>query len=567
LVLIFQGGSDIRASDYLPGELLVRYKPGAYPKNLKGELAKIGWTKIKIDKSKSMSQAMMVLKKNPNITHVEPNYYGEFLSEPNDPDFDQQWYPPNIKAPEAWDKSLGQDVIVGLVDSGVDLTHEDLADNILPDGWDFGDDDDDPTDEKDHGTRVCGVIAAIQNNGLGISGIAPESNILPLKVNKGSSGEIEAADAAEAIIYASDYGVNIINLSIGWSDEEPQVITDAVEYAINTGVLLVAAAGQFYGEVVFFPAKLEEVIAVSATDDTNGFWLKSNYGPEIELSAPGVDIYTTRLGGGYATPSGTSFSAPIVSAVSALLIARYPGLTRDQVRKRLIISADDNLDYPGKDYFYGYGKVNALRSLDPGDADDDGILDDDDNCPYVANPNQVDADDDGIGDDCDNCPEAPNGPDGGTCTEGDVGNNCTKDDDCGTDGFCSMGQEDSDEDGTGDACDESTTTTSTTIPATTTTTVPITTTTSTIPTTTTTSIKPGPCSAEKIYGEDSANVLILRHLRDKIFSKTTEGQEIIRLYYQWSPVIVEAMEEDEGFKEEMREMIDGILSLIEDQAN
>jgi len=433
--LIFLNGSEIRASDYVPGEILVKYKPGIYSNNLQGELSKIGWAKIKIARSKTTNQATIELKKDPDIIHVEPNYYGEFLSEPNDPDYDQQWYLPNIEAPDAWDISLGKDVIIALVDSGVDLDHEDMVDNILPDGWDFGNDDDDPNDEYGHGTQVCGVIAAIQNNNLGISGIAPESKILPLKISE--SGVPIASAVAEAILYASDHGAKIINLSLQLGGD-PQVVTDAVDYAVTNGVLLVAAAGQDPRGPVRFPANLENVMAVSAADDTNGLWFNSNYGPEIELTAPGEDIYTTKLGGGHITSSGTSLSAPMVSAVAALITASHPGFSGEQIRERLITNADD-LGDPGWDQYFGHGKVNALKS-----------------------------------------------------------------------------------------------------------------------------VRSYPCSAEKIYGEDSEEVVILRYLRDNILSKSVEGREIIRLYYRWNPVIVRAIKNDKGFKKDMREMIDGILSLIKD---
>ncbi len=163
----------------------MKYRAGRYPRHLQGPLAKIGWAKIKIDSRKGMHQAMAGIKSESDVVAVEPNYYGEFLAEPNDPRFNEQLYLPAIKAPEAWDKSLGAGVVIGLVDSGVDLDHEDLADNILPGGWDFGDDDDDPGDELGHGTQVCGVMAAVQNNGLGISGVAPECQNTPFKDKPG----------------------------------------------------------------------------------------------------------------------------------------------------------------------------------------------------------------------------------------------------------------------------------------------------------------------------------------------------------------------------------------------
>lgn len=435
VVLIFFGGSEIRASDYVPGELLVKYKPGLYPQGLDSNLGRIGWAVIKTGGTMGIRRLIADLEEDYRIAHVEFNYYGKFLSEPNDPDFNRQWYLPDIEAPGAWDKSLGKDVIIGLVDSGVELTHQDLAGNILPDGKDFGDDDDDPTDEYGHGTQVCGVIAAIQDNDLGISGIAPESKILPLKVSVENTGTFTASAVAEAIIYASDRGARIINISLALA-EDPQVVRDAVDYAATKGVLLVAAAGQDVGGPVLFPASLEKIIAVSATDEDSGFWFKSNKGPEIELSAPGKDIYTTQRGGGYTTRSGTSLSAPMVSAVAALLIAHCPGLTRDQIKERLIVGADD-LGDEGKDDLYGYGKVNALNT-----------------------------------------------------------------------------------------------------------------------------VSSQPCLAEEIYGEYSEEVELLRNFRDNRLNKTSEGQEIVRLYYEWGPVMIKVIKENEEFKEKIKGIIDEVLTLI-----
>jgi thermitase len=351
------------ATSFVPGEVLVKYKKGSYPTGLTGELAKIGWAKIKVESSKRMSQAQTAFKKNPDILLVEPNTYGKFLLEPDDPYWGEQWYLPNIEAPAAWDTSKGTGVIIGLIDSGVDLDHEDLADNILPDGRDFGDGDDDPGDELGHGTQVCGVIAAIQNNGIGISGIAPESLILPLKVNRGSSGTVQADAVAEAIIYAADYGAQIVNLSLGWDDWEPQIVIDAITYAVEKGVFLVAAAGNAYGPV-FFPANQEEVMAVSATDENNEKVTHYASGPEIELVAPGVGMRTTRINGSYTTSSGTSFASPLVSGVAALLLSHYPHLTGMQLREYLTTRADA-LAGEGDDDAFEYRKVNAARSLDP----------------------------------------------------------------------------------------------------------------------------------------------------------------------------------------------------------
>ena len=207
------------------------------------------------------------------------------------------------------------------------------------------------------------------------------------------------------------------------------------------------------------------------------------------------------------------------------------------------------------------------------DFDKDGICDDVDNCPYDANAGQNDSDSDGVGDVCDNCvnvsnsdqtdyldidgkgdacdtdddndgvldeqdncPHTPNGPDGGTCAEGDTGNYCNSSEECGSDGFCSMNQEDTDEDGAGDVCEDGTNTTTT--------------------------IEGEPCPIEEIYGKHAEETELLRDFRDNVLKDTPGGQEIIKLYYEWGPVITKVMEEDEQFRKQVKGMMDEFLPLI-----
>jgi hypothetical protein len=242
---------------------------------------------------------------------------------------------------------------------------------------------------------VCGVIAAVQSNSVGISGVAPQSMILPLKVSQGATSVFTDETVASAIIYAADSGASVINLSLGWNDGLDHVlITDAVTYAADRGVTLVAAAGNQQGPV-WFPAKLEKVLAVSAIngEDQN---LYSAYGPELDLVAPGSVstvsdfILTTSSGGGYTYTSGTSFSAAMVSGVASLIHAGSPVPRAEELRECLVMAADD-LGDEGKDDLYGYGKVNAYQALTiSADTDGDGVLDVHDNCPTTPNADQLD---------------------------------------------------------------------------------------------------------------------------------------------------------------------------------
>ena len=360
-IIVLLLGSAAFATNNVPGEVLVKYRAGTYSQSLQGELGKIGWAKIRVDAGDSMHLTMESLGNSVDILRVEPNTYGQFLAEPDDPSLGMQWYLPDIETPGAWEKSLGLGVVIGLVDSGVDLDHADLADNILPDGWDFGDSDDDPNDRFDHGTKVAGVISATQNNGVGISGCAPEAMILPVKISQGSTGSFTDETVAEGIIYAADYGVDIINLSLGWTDDKPhQVVRDAIDYAIEKGIVLVAAAGNNPGPV-WFPANYDGVISVSGTDQ-EGRNDRYAFGPELDLVAPGQNIWTTGINNLYTSISGTSFSCAIVSGIAALLSSRYPNLTSEQIGDYLIVRADD-LGEEGRDSTFGYGKVNARKTL------------------------------------------------------------------------------------------------------------------------------------------------------------------------------------------------------------
>ncbi len=525
IILVLLATTVFPSPSFVPGEVLVKYRAGAYPRHLKGPLAKRGWAKLRVGRHETVREAMERLKRQSDIEYVAPNTYGTFLADPDDPRFDEQLYLSAIKAPEAWDRSLGADVIIGLVDSGVDLDHEDLAANILPNGWDFGDDDDDPGDELGHGTQVCGIIAAVQNNGLGISGVAPHAKILPVKISQGSTDMFTDETVAAAISYAVDNGAAVINLSLGWNDDEDHaVVTEAIADAAEKGVTLVAAAGNRYGPV-WFPAKLEKVLAVSAIDKYNQN-VYSAYGPELDLVAPGSGstlddfILTTARGGGYTFNKGTSLSAAMVSGVAALIHAVNPAMSDAQLREYLLLTADD-LGAEGIDDLYGCGKVNASRAVavDPTTYSISGYVTGD----ITANVSIK--------------------------LTGTVSNCITTDED----GYYTFSDLDGGyyvlmpDDAEYDFEPENYTIQNLTQNL------------SGVDFVATRSKKP--CVAKAIYGEDSEVIEHLRIVRDHFLSSTQEGRELIKVYYQWSPVIVEAIESDAEFKQEIKELIESIIPI------
>ena len=263
------------------------------------------------------------------VADVEPDYYVSALVAvpPSDPFYDQQWALPVIGAPDAWLAlpSAAADVIVSVIDSGVCADHPDLAGRVLP-GWDFVDDDAQPQDVSGHGCGVAGIIAAKGDNGVDIAGVAPNAVILPLRVLD-AQGIGSYSDVAAAIVYAVDHGAQVINLLLGGVNPS-NVMANAVDYAVAHNVLVVAAAGNTGGQVLY-PAAYAHVIAVGSVDQDLTRSDFSSYGAEIDLMAPGRNILTLTLDSTVRAVSGTSFAAPQVAGIAALEIGLGQTLTAD----------------------------------------------------------------------------------------------------------------------------------------------------------------------------------------------------------------------------------------------
>jgi subtilisin family serine protease len=289
-------------------------------------------------------------------------------SEPNDPSWNLQWSLRKIEADWAWNATVGSsDVLVAIIDSGIDYNHPDLAANYVGLGHDWINNDEDPMDDYNHGTKVAGIIAAQINNEVGIAGLA-QVKIMAEKVLD-NNGEGHLDQLANGIKHATDQGAKIISMSLS-VPENDSLLYEAVKYAYGKGILLVAAAGNEASDAKRYPAAYDEVIAVTATNESDQIYPFSNYGNWIELAAPGVDIFTTDLFDKNLPPdyqyyrwgTGTSFACPHVSGLAALLWSEFPNATRDWIRTRLRETADD-LGAPGFDNYYGYGRINARKAI------------------------------------------------------------------------------------------------------------------------------------------------------------------------------------------------------------
>ena len=219
------------------------------------------------------------------ISYVQPNYYYSASFVPDDTLWANQYGPQVIGMESAWDVQLGDiNVVVAIIDTGIDYTHPDLG-NYLPIGYDWFNDDNDPFDDNGHGTHVAGTVAATINNALGIAGVANVSFFAEKFLD--ASGFGSDIGGANAIIHAVDSGANILSNSWGGSGES-QILLDAVNYAISNGVIVVAAAGNANSDQLFYPAAYPGVIAVAGTDEFDNRYQSSNFGSWIDIAAPAV---------------------------------------------------------------------------------------------------------------------------------------------------------------------------------------------------------------------------------------------------------------------------------------
>lgn len=313
------------------------------------------------------------LARHPDVAWVHPESVAHAAAVPDDPLYPNQWHFDIVGAPEAWGMATGAGTKVAVIDTGVEPAADGLGNLLVDECWDFIDFDDDCADPRSHGTHVAGTINQATDNGLGGSGLAPASAIVPVRVIDADDYGPELA-IAQGVIWAADRGSDVMNLSLGGGGAMP-LVEDAFAYAHAAGTVIVAATGnQSWDHRVLFPAAYEQAIAVAATnlfDERTGY---SNAGPETDLSAPGGDtgadldgdgwvdgVIQETVEDGFQAWQGTSMATPHVAAAAALVMSR--GLTHpDDVRLALESTAVD-LGEPGFDWEYGHGRIDIPAAL------------------------------------------------------------------------------------------------------------------------------------------------------------------------------------------------------------
>ncbi len=312
-----------------------------------------------------------VLRQDPGVAIAQPNYIYHLCRTPNDPEFPDQYAHQLIQMERAWETSTGsRDIVVAILDTGVDVNHPDLAENIwtntgeIPDndldddgngyvddvhGWNFADKDNQISPDADtasihsHGTQVAGVIAGLGDNGQGVCGVNWQVSIMALRL----SLDISSKEIALALDYAVANGAHVVNMSFsgdGFGPEGDPLVKDAIDHAFSRGVLLVASAGNTDTLKPNFPAAYYHVMAVASTNGEDMKTGHSSFGNWVDIAAPGTDIVTTNLNNEYIATAGTSFSSPYVAAVGALILAHRPDLTPSQVRA-VLENTTDPIDY------------------------------------------------------------------------------------------------------------------------------------------------------------------------------------------------------------------------------
>jgi thermitase len=353
---------------FVPGRVLVQARPGLPESELDkiikphgakraGKIDGIDVHVLQLPAKASEKAIAALLAKNKHLKFAELDPIVSPAATANDPYYTKAWHLPKIGVPTAWDMSMGDGVVIAILDTGLNTNHEDLVGRTVP-GWNFYDNNADTSDVHGHGTAVAGAAVAGTNNGKGVAAIAGNAYVMPVRIAD-ANAQATGSAIAQGLVWAADRGAKVANISYHGIPGN-LTVQSAAKYMKNKGGLVVVAAGNTSAEIVS-PAD-DSMIFVSATDanDVKTSW--SSWGNYVDVAAPGVSIYTTDRGGGYRTASGTSLASPVVAGVVGLMMAANPKLGPADLEKVLFTTARD-LGSAGFDSYYGHGRVDAAAAV------------------------------------------------------------------------------------------------------------------------------------------------------------------------------------------------------------
>jgi thermitase len=311
------------------------------------------------------------------VQYAEPNYILHATATPNDPRFGEEYGLARISAPAGWDAAgLGAfpssgGVKVGIVDTGIQANHPDLLGKVAAcgryrtTGLLLGSSKfyADCADDNGHGTHTSGTITANTNNGIGVAGVAFNSQLVVCKALYGALGNGSTTDVANCMNWVHDQGAKVISMSLGGGDSTTlhNAVTRDWAGGGTGGSLLVAAAGNDGNSTLEYPAAYAEVVSVAASDSNDAHASFSNTNSDVEVDGPGVNVLSTYSGSSYTTLSGTSMATPHASGVAAIIWDKYPTAAASTIRSKLDASVDD-LGVAGRDSTFGFGRVNLLKA-------------------------------------------------------------------------------------------------------------------------------------------------------------------------------------------------------------
>lgn len=340
------------------------------------------------------SSTLLKLRTDPRVAYAEIIPQEQLFHVPNDPEANPssggQGHLEVVKAYEAWDITLGdENIVIGIIDTGMDVFHEDLVGNYFVNpnetedgidndgngyiddirGYDFADDDNDPHAETDinstlnHGTHVGGIAGAETNNGIGLAGIGYNSKIAPLK-GFTTNGTFSSG-TWEGVLYAADNGYDIVNLSWGNTNGFSQFFQDIINYCVlENDMVVIAAAGNTNADLDFYPASYEHVISVGASTLSDTKWGSATFGDHVDIMAPGESILSTQKNDTYNRDSGSSHASPMVAGAAALVKDVFPEFNARQIMEQLRVTSDDIYDInPSHQYQLGKGRLNVFRAV------------------------------------------------------------------------------------------------------------------------------------------------------------------------------------------------------------